>query len=64
MRNHSVTTREEFIADLNARCEGPDQFEKFDSAFRHSLTIPKAALLKEEAKIKKARAKKRARKSA
>jgi len=52
----------ETIADLNVRCEGPDQFEKFDRAFRASLTVSKTALLKEEAKLKRARAKKRAKK--
>jgi hypothetical protein len=50
----------ETLADLNTRCEGPNQFEKFDRAFRASLTVPKSALLKEEARIKRARARKRA----
>jgi hypothetical protein len=50
----------ETLAELNARCEGPNQFENFDRAFRTSLTVPKAALLKEEARIKRARARRRA----
>jgi hypothetical protein len=50
----------ETIAELNARCDGPNQFENFDSAFRRSLTVPKEAILKEEARQKRARAKKRA----
>jgi len=54
----------ETLADLNARCDGPNQFEKFDRAFRASLTVPKAALLKEEARIKRARARKRRAKKA
>jgi hypothetical protein len=58
LRRSTMKTQDETIAELNARCEGPDQFEKFDRAFRHSLNIPKAAPLKEE--VEKARAKKRA----
>jgi hypothetical protein len=58
----AVKSQAETIADLNARCDGPNQFEKFDQAFRASLTVPKAALLKEEARIKRARARKRAKK--
>jgi hypothetical protein len=52
------------MADLNARCDGPNQFENFDRAFRASLTVPKSALLKEEARIKRARARKRRAKKA
>jgi hypothetical protein len=48
------------IADLAARCEGPSQFENFDRAFRASLNVSKPALLKEEARQKRARARKRA----
>jgi hypothetical protein len=55
-------TQPETIAAIAARCDGPDQFENFDRAFRHSLTIPKEAVLKEEARLKRLRAKKRARK--
>jgi hypothetical protein len=54
----------ETIAAIAARCEGPNQFENFDRAFRHSLTIPKEAIVKEEARLKRARAKRRAKKSA
>jgi hypothetical protein len=57
-----VPTQAETIADIAARCEGPNQFENFDRAFRHSLTIPKEAVVKEEARLKKERARKRARK--
>ena len=57
-------TQAETIAAISARCDGPDQFQNFDRAFRHSLTIPKAALLKEEARLKRAkeRTKRRAKK--
>ena len=48
------------IADLAAGCEGPNQFENFDRAFRATLTVPKAAVLKEEARLKRARAGKKA----
>jgi hypothetical protein len=47
------------ISDLSARCAGPNQFQNFDRAFRASLTVPKAAVLKEDARWKRARAKKR-----
>jgi hypothetical protein len=59
-----VKSQAETLADLNARCEGPDQFDKFDRVFRASLTVPKATLLKEEARIKRARTKKRSKKPA
>lgn len=57
-------TQAETIAELSARCEGPDQFERFDRAFRASLTVSKEALLKEEVRLKRAkeRKKKRAKK--
>ena len=57
-----MKSQAETIAELSARCEGPDQFQRFDRAFRASLTVPKAALLKEEARLKRARARKRAKK--
>jgi len=59
-----MKSQTETIADLNARCEGPNQFEKFDRAFRTSLTVSKTEVLKEEARIKRARARKRAKKPA
>ena len=52
-------TQAETIAELAASCDGPDQFQNFDRAFRHSLTIPKEALLKEEAQQKKLKARRR-----
>lgn len=54
----------ETIAAISARCEGPNQFQNFDNAFRHSLTLSKDAVVKEEARLKKQRARKRAKKSA
>jgi len=60
-----MKSQAETIAELNARCEGPNQFDNFDHAFRKSLTVSKAAVLKEEARLKRARArKKRATKAA
>ena len=47
------------ITELAARCDGPGQFENFDRAFRHSLTVSKAAVVKEEARLKRLRAKRR-----
>ena len=55
-----MKTQAETIADLSGRCAGPDQFQNFDSAFRRALAVPKAAVLKEDARWKRARAKKRA----
>jgi hypothetical protein len=52
--------REKTIAELAARCEGPGQFQSFDRAFRHSLTLSKDAVLKEETRQKKLRARRRA----
>ena len=57
-----MKTQAETIADLSARCAGPSEFENFDRAFRKSLTVPKEAILKEQAQRKRARAKKRAKK--
>jgi hypothetical protein len=58
-----IKSQAETIADLDARCAGPNQFENFDRAFRRTLTVPKEALLREEADRKRARAKKRSRKT-
>jgi hypothetical protein len=51
------------VAELAIRCEGQNQFENFDRAFRRSLTVPKEAILNEQAERKRARARKRARKN-
>ena len=59
-----MKSQAETITDLNARCDGQNQFRNFDQAFRASLTVSKAAVLKEEARIKRARARKRAKKPA
>ena len=58
-----MKSQAETIADLNARCAGPNQFENFDRAVRQSLTVPREAILKEDARWKRARAKKRTRKT-
>ena len=55
-------TQAETIASIALRCEGPDQFQNFDRMFRHSLTISKEAVVKEEARQKRARAKRRTKK--
>ena len=52
----------ETIAAISARRDGPNQFENFDRAFRHSLTVSKDAVVKEEARLKKQRARQRAKK--
>ncbi len=37
---------------------GATEWERFDNAFRTIITVPKEAFLKEEAKLKRARARK------
>jgi hypothetical protein len=54
----------ETIAAISARCDGPNQFDSFDRAFRHSTTVSKEAVLKEEARLKTSRARQRAKKTA
>ncbi len=61
MKPAAMKSQAETIAELNARCDGPDQFENSDRAFRASLTVSKEALLKEEARQKRARARKKRR---
>jgi hypothetical protein len=53
-------TQAETIADLNVRCERPNRFGNFDRGVRASLSVSKEALLKEEARLKKQRAQRRA----
>jgi len=59
-----MKSQAETITELNARCDGPNQFENFDRGVRASLSVSKEAVLKEEARQKRLRARKRARKSA
>jgi len=42
---------------------GDTPWERFDNAFRKIITVPKEAFLKEEARLKKLREKKPAKKS-
>jgi hypothetical protein len=58
-----MKSQAETIADLAARCAGPNEFENFDRAFRRSLTVPKEAILKEQAQRRRAREKRRSRKT-
>jgi|SRR5450759_2766934 hypothetical protein len=39
--------------EIMAKCDGPDQFDRFDRAIRAFLTVPKSAVLKDEAKTKR-----------
>ena len=59
-----MKTQAETISDLNVRCAGPDQFQNFGRGVRACLSVPKEALLKEEARQKRLRARRRARKLA
>jgi len=56
-------TQADTIADIAARCDRPDQFSNFDRAVQASLSVSKEAVLKEEARQKKSRARRRAKKS-
>jgi hypothetical protein len=62
MKARLVATQAETIAILAARCDDQNQFEKFDRAVRASLSVSKEAVLKEEARQKKLRARRRAKK--
>ena len=55
-----MKTQAETIADLAVRCASPNEFQNFDRAIRKSLTVPREAILKEDARWKRERAKKRA----
>ena len=59
-----MKTQSETIADLAARCAGPNEFENFDRAFRKTLTVSKEAILKEDARWKRERARRRSKKGA
>jgi hypothetical protein len=63
-RKDTMKSQAETIAELDTRCAGPNQFENFDRGVRASLSVSKEAVLKEEARLKRLRARKRARKSA
>jgi len=49
--------------ELAARCDRPDAAERMDKMFRAVISVPHSAVLKDEAKRKRARAKKHASKS-
>ncbi|MBZ5601830.1 MAG: hypothetical protein LAO79_05940 [Acidobacteriia bacterium] len=49
--------------ELAERCEGTDQFEKFDRMFRNVISVPKAQIDKQDAKWKRAQAKERQKQS-
>ena len=48
-------TQAETIADLNTRCERPEQFSNFDRGVRASLSVSKEAILKAETQEKRAK---------
>ena len=43
--------------DIAAKCDGPDQFERFDRLFRAVIATPKAEIDKRETNWKRKRAK-------
>lgn len=57
MKNARVIPK--LTKELEAKCNADNQFENFDRVLRSVISVPKAAVLKEEAKQK--RRKKRAR---
>ncbi len=46
---------------LKAKCDADNQFERFDSLFRKVISVPKADVLKAEAKEKRWKARKKKR---
>jgi len=48
-----------FSPEVIAKCDAPDQFERFDRMFRSVIAVPKAEIEKREAKWKRARARKK-----
>lgn len=47
-------------ADIVAKCDSPNQFEKFDNLVSALIAVPKSAIVKEETKWKQARARQKA----
>ena len=45
--------------ELEAKCDAPNQFERFDALFRKVASVPKAAIDREEAKLKRRKARTR-----
>jgi hypothetical protein len=45
--------------EITAKCDGPNQFERFDALFRAVIAVPKADIDKTEAKWKADRARKK-----
>lgn len=58
----TVTKPIRISPELAARCDGPDQAERMDVAFRAILNVPHSAVVKDTAKRARAR-KKRAEKT-
>ena len=50
--------------DVAAKCDAPSQFENFDRLFRSVIAVPKTVIDRREQDWKKAKAKKRAKKTA
>jgi hypothetical protein len=48
--------------DIAAKCDAPDQFNRFDRMFRAVVAVPKATLEKRERAWKRKQEKKRAKK--
>jgi hypothetical protein len=51
-------------ADIAAKCDGPGQFERFDSLFRAVIAVPKKTIDKRERAWKRQQEKKRAKRTA
>lgn len=45
--------------ELIERCNGPDQFEKFDQLFRAVIAVPRSDIVKEKAKWKRTHTRKK-----
>jgi hypothetical protein len=58
-----MKTQAETMADLSARCAGPNEFENFDRAFRTALAVPKEALTEGRRAVEAGAGKKRAKRN-
>jgi hypothetical protein len=53
------TSGDGITEELKAKCDADNQFGRFDRVFRQVVSVPKAAIDKEDAKQKRLKAKKK-----
>jgi hypothetical protein len=49
----------EITEELKAKCDADNQFDRFDRVFRQVVSVPKAAIDREDVKQKRLKAKKK-----